>query len=683
MRLLMGVVAGRQRRRRVRDIVVLCIRCVAIVFLLLALAGILFRGSFLSDAQRPVFIILDASASMQQQHTDGSSSWQSSKVLASRLLDRFAGRPLAFIVAGVSIDSSSTVLRMDVAAARALLGEAECGLGDGHISEAIRRASAMLSAHAQSLSVALAADCYFITDGSRSSYAGVDPEALPQGLRFIPVHVGQGAGNAGITALRVEPALSVRGVPMRIHARVSNYFDHPIKARVDIQCADDIQQIPCTIPAGASIDVHREWIAEESGQYQVRAQLTIFPESHNQGSQNLDALAVDNVRYGVVSVQQARQATIISDIDSTDASAVVRPVIAALEAASYSVEVFDTNALLDGAQVNGLLITCGLKDAQRLQAIQTLIPRHVQQGGVWVHILDTEADRALCTLMDGITPPFVPTEICDISSQERGYSMWSQARFDHPALEAFRARPDMLRSVHTYRYYLTGHGQAADADVLLAYEDGSIALAWRSVGAGSWYLWNGSPAAIASNAANQVAFPLVLAGLARAAEPDHGRNMSRDIGDPIFTERIFIDSAQQQYMPIDGSVRFSQTGIYHTQTTATLTTTTSTASTADFKPSELMALAIPALESDCRLFPSVWNTGQGAGGAESAEAEYALEEILHNTQETPLWSWCLFIALILFLIEMLLISSIGKRVRLVTSSTSSSPPTTTTTGSGG
>jgi len=80
--------AGQARLQRLRDMLVMLLRILALILLVLTLAGLYWTGNH-GAAGRPVVIIIDASASMQQRDA-GALVWDRAVATAARLSDEWA-----------------------------------------------------------------------------------------------------------------------------------------------------------------------------------------------------------------------------------------------------------------------------------------------------------------------------------------------------------------------------------------------------------------------------------------------------------------------------------------------------------------------------------------------------------------------------------------------------------------
>ena len=208
----------------------------------------------------------------------------------------------------------------------------------------------------------------------------------------------------------------------------------------------------------------------------------------------------------------------------------------------------------------------------------------------------------------------------------------AQARLDDPLLLPFQGREALLRGVAAYRYFLTPQGAAADAAVLWAYADGTIALSERPVGAGRWLQLNCSPAALDSDLARGEVLPLLLARLPAALLPARNERLTHDAGGTLAAGAA-LSGEDGRVLPVEGGrVRLDRPGLYRAPGGA------------------LEAVAIPALESDLRqLDPALLKID--ASSAERAADAAAVQ---------PLWPWLLALAVLALGLEGLLAGGLGR-----------------------
>ncbi len=596
--LLARVQAGRARLSRLRERAVLSLRTIAIAACALAAAGALVHGSWSSTAGRPAVVVVDGSASMRQAGADGS-SWSRARSAAGRLLESLRARPRAVVIAANPARRSSPRPVAELGAALALLAESEPGAGDGGAGEAIAAAVAMLGDDG---------DLYFVTDLARGSLGGIDPAALPKTVSFHLVDAGGGGANVAVVGLSCEPGVAIAGRPLTVQARVADYGPSAIDTRVRLQVGSHATLLDVHVPAGGSSTVSCQLTPESVGFLAVSAEV---PSG--------DALADDDRRCGAIEVVSSLRALVVGDGDRNDAAGAIRPLAAALGAAGLDVRSTDGAGLAAEERRSDILVTAGIADAA---AAAPAVRAHLQAGGAWVQVIVGDGDAAIATALAPIAPPFACGPRIDVSEQERGSMGLGQARLDHPLLAGFVGRESLLGEVVSYRYRLTPGGPAADAVPLLAYADGSLALAERPVGSGRWLELNCSSAAIDSTLSRSSVLAMLVARLPLALLPARAAELAREAGAalPVAAGIAYIGAdgaaADAPVAVIDGQARLARPGLYR------------------LSGGGLVAAAVPAPESDLRrLDPALVHL--------SAES---VDRATSASGESPAWPWLLVLA---------------------------------------
>jgi hypothetical protein len=346
-----------------------------------------------------------------------------------------------------------------------------------------------------------------------------------------------------------------------------------------------------------------------------------------------DALHEDDRRSGRLDIVTAIATTLVTDADRYDQVGAVRPLVAALDASGLTPHVIDSASFLSETLTTStapaVLVTVGLRNGS---AVIPAIKAHLDRGGAWLQVVTSDGDAALADVAGAVAPAQLGNRV-DISDQERGSMAVTRARLDHALLQPFQSREVLLRGIAAYRYRLTPHGAAADAAVLWAYGDGTIALCERPVGAGRWLELNCSPAALDSNLANGEVLPLVLARLPAALLPARNEHLSIDAGTTVVATSPLTGEDGRMLPLIDGRVRLDHPGLFRAPGGA------------------LEAAAIPALESDLRRLDPALLKIQAASAERSADAATV----------TPLWPWLLGMVMLALVGESLLAGGLGRR----------------------
>lgn len=611
--LLARVEVGRSSRRRLREQVILALRTVAIIAAVLALSGLMWRGGLLGNGT-PAVIVLDASASMRQLTTAGGTSFDRARAAAGQLAERLSGNAVRLIIANqpMTVLGDATAGAPSGAIASAL-AEAQPGFGDGDPAGAIARAVALLPQ---------GGDCYLISDLARGSLAGIDPAALPSGVRLHLIDAGGGGANCAVVGLACEPGVALAGRPVTVSARVANFSAAPARLGVTLRVGTQVHLDQIELPAGGFAIVSTTLTIDAIGAVAVEAELA---------GELPDALPVDDRRAGRFQVMPGLPVVLASDADRDDPAGVVRPLLAALGAAGLEVRHSDRAGIAAEAVAGAgpsLLITAGLEPGVDLAA---RLGAHLNAGGAWLQVVASEGDAALT--IPGIEPPVRLGARQDVSDQERGLVTVAQARLDHALLAPFQGRESLLTAVGAWRFRLTPQLPAADAVPVWAYSDGTIALAERPAGAGRWLLLNCSPGAADGNLGRGEVLPLLIARLPAVLLPPRDERLGQDAGTDVAIDAAVEGPDGRGIAVVDGRVRLHHLGVYR------------------LAGGKLLAAAVPGLESDLTpLDPKVL-------GLERSAASDALDA----TRTTPLWPWLLALVALALTAELALAGGLGGR----------------------
>ncbi len=362
--LLARIEVGRSSLRRLRELMTLVLRTLMLVAAVLAVAGLTWRGGLLGTGT-PAVIVLDASASMRQLTSAGGTSFDRARAAAGQLAERLSGNAVRLVIAGqpavVLGDATTGAPSGAIASA---LAEAAPGFGDGDPAGAIARAVALLPQ---------GGDCFLISDLARGSLAGVDPAALPPGVRLHLVDAGGGAANRAVVGLSCEPGVALAGRPVTVSARVANFADTPVRLGVSVRVGTQVHLDQVELAAGGFATVSTTVTIDAIGTVAVEAELV---------GELSDALPADDRRVGRLQVLPGLPVVLASDGDRDDPAGVVRPLLAALGAAGLEVRQSDRAGIaadtIAGAGPS-LLITAGLEPGVDLSA---RLSAHLTAGGV-------------------------------------------------------------------------------------------------------------------------------------------------------------------------------------------------------------------------------------------------------------------------------------------------------------
>lgn len=320
MRFLNRNVRVRSRQIRLRDLLLLVMRCVALLLLVAALARPAWTGnSWLPGERRAgVVIALDTSFSMAQGVGDASRFQR-----ALEMVDEIAGRmhpgdPVSLVLLGGEHEVVLRNMAYDESRFRAVVEGLEAGPGALDLDSVPKLLAGVVGDME-----APQKEVYLITDAQARDWKQPSNQlrnslaALGASAEVFLVPVTGESANLAVTELDLVSGVLRKGTTARYQATVRNFGGGAV-SNIEVRCrVDDVQIDSKTIPlieAGASESV------------------SLFVPFHNPGATRItaeiggDSLATDNVRRAVAVVRD-RVSVLCVDGSSGDAG---RLVVAAL-----------------------------------------------------------------------------------------------------------------------------------------------------------------------------------------------------------------------------------------------------------------------------------------------------------------------------------------------------------------
>ena len=627
LRLLQKVVGGRARVSALREKLALLARMLALIAMLIAASAPVWRGTWTSSGA-PAVIVLDGSASMHQR-SGGTSAWTRGVGVANQLADKLSPRPILLLISGTPLRRSAATADTDNGALRALLTSTSPSWSSGTLDSGIAAGLEALS-HG--------GDLYAITDGSRSALAGVDPSAFPAEIAWHHVVVAGGENNCAIRAVVIEPGTAVVGRPLRVSAEVVNHATRP--ARLTVRCTIGGQALEqeLELAPGTSGALDRSFTPLQAGPLAIEAAIVAGNDD--------DALAEDDRRNGSIIVAAGRPLRLYTDTDPSDQSACAKPLLAAAAAAGLSTSV-RPGAALPGDLTDGdsalLVVTAGLAQADAGGALL----EHLRRGGVWLQVTTSDADARL--VASGVGGPATPGALVDLSSRSHGLRLGEQ-HLNHPLSSGLHGREPLLARLEAWRYRPAV--PTAGSTVLLAWADGSSALALKPVGPGWWIQLGIGPADGDSTLAALEVLPLIMAHLAEVGGVRKIADAAVACGTSVrgnqatFLASSFLPATESNSLVGSGKIQGTIQG-----TSGTVRLDLPGTWLVDDKP---RAVAIPAAEADLRQTSGNRNPKPGGSGAHENS-----RTAIGQASDQPLWPWFLLAALALFSVELLLVGGLA------------------------
>ncbi len=510
MRFLNSSVRVRSRQIKLRDLLLLILRCLALLLLVFALARPAWKSaSWLPGERRAgVVIAIDSSFSMQQG-VEGSTRFDNALKRVEVIRDQMApGDPVTLVLLG----GDHRVVLRNMAYDRARFDEAlndlKAGPGTLDLGNAPKRIAELVADME-----APQKEVYLITDGQASDWKQPSSQlrdALAdmgaQAEVFVLPVPGE-AANLAVTDLELVSGVLRKGTTARYRATVRNCGTAPV-SNISVQCrVDDVEidrKIIPLIQAGASESV------------------SLFVPFHNAGATRItaeitgDELAADNVRRSVAVVRD-RVSVLCVDGSSGDAG---RLVVAALLARADGVQGEDyvvrsipwLSFPAEDLNKVDVIVIADVPEITEQQATQ--LDQFVRKGNglIWFAGDNVKVsswnDRA-ASVKNPILPSILKGRI-DTSDELGGGKPLDANMPDHPICEPLRSLPEDLFSETRFLRLLKVEPTPNSFTVLQLAGSGAPVLLEQSLGRGQVFQFTTTAESTWNNMALTPVFPMVM-----------------------------------------------------------------------------------------------------------------------------------------------------------------------------
>jgi hypothetical protein len=457
---LLEACAGQQSVHRLRTILLLLIRCLAVLALVL-----LFSRPFLkpagaalgAEAAKRVVLIIDASLSMRavQQGVPLFARAQAEAADLLRGLD--SGFEAAVILEGATPRPLLPALSRNIPALHEELVKTQATYENGDPGAALTLAAQMLGG---------AGTIYVFSDFQKSNWQGVT--ALPGGVvcRLRPV-TREAVDNVAITAAHLSPSEPVMGEPLEITGTIFNCTPRPREESVRLEMEELTRETRVKVPPFGSAEAAFNVSILHPGSF--AAKLSLQP----------DDLVEDNTRWLLVHVSQALRILLVSDAEESDAQSAAFYISRALVPSPQAAPGLTLIRRRTQDADRGVLETSDVfvlaAPALPSQEALDIIARRVKEGARLMVFLDGPTAPELAA--PALDPPFhlqrtVNSETGDALSPGRAKLFADNEAED---LGALRFR----------RHFQADLVENRRDEVLLSYPDGSPALTLGAMGLGS------------------------------------------------------------------------------------------------------------------------------------------------------------------------------------------------------
>jgi len=502
----------RSRQIRLRDVLLLCLRCLALLLLVLALARPAWRDGMVSwipgEPRAGVVIGLDASFSMDHGGDDSTRfrrALDQVEIISEHIQP---GDPVSLILLGGEDEVLVRNMAFDRERFRELLTKAKAapvGLDLDRVPKRLKELVEDMEAHQK--------EVYFITDvqtrdWSQSSARFQESLAeLRSSAEVLLVSVRGDPANLAVTELDLVSGMLRKGTIARYQATVRNCGTDPV-ANVEVQCrVEGVQIDNKTIPliaAGASETV------------------SLFVPFHNAGATRItaeisgDLLPTDNVRR-VTAVVRDRVSVLCVDGSDGDAGRLIMAALLArgdgAEDEDYVVRSVPWLSLptqqLDDVDV---IVLADVPEITPEQVDQ--LSHHVRQGNGLVWFAGDNVKANKWNQESGVEPtqllPAVIGQVVDSSDALGAGKPLDPSMSDHFVNRPLRSLPEDLLSETRFLKRLQVEPTADSLPVLnLAGSDSPI-LIEHSLGRGHVFMFTTSAENTWNNMALTPVFPMLM-----------------------------------------------------------------------------------------------------------------------------------------------------------------------------
>jgi hypothetical protein len=463
------------RRQKIRHWLLFLMRCAAIALLALAFARPFLTGraaaaGLSGGGARDVVLLLDRSYSMGYD-TRWTRALDSARAVVASLGndDRAA---LVYFDGGAV---AATELTADRSLLTTALDTIRPGAGVTRYAAAFKLAQRILGDTARARR-----EVVLISDFQRAGWDGRDVPQLPGGATLHAINLADSAtANVVVTAVDVRREPGADRDRVIVSARLTNRGGAAVAAHPVALAINDREVERRTIDLGANSAGSVEFATVPVPGGAARATVSAGP----------DALAADNIFHVAISRGQSIDVLVVEPAGARQGSSLF--LARALEIGNrpaFNVTIIAAprfnRAMLDGMELlvlNDAAIPAG-------EAGRGIVDWVRAGGGLFVVVGDRSAPRSWPSLADGLLPR--PADAPTDRLADRGATLGYLDR-SHPVFEPFNApRSGDFSAARFFRYRAV---TPTPSDRQLArFDDGSVALLERRLGAGRVLLWTSS-----------------------------------------------------------------------------------------------------------------------------------------------------------------------------------------------
>ncbi|MBN1556268.1 MAG: BatA domain-containing protein [Phycisphaerae bacterium] len=497
-----------------KHVLLLALRCAAVLLIVLLLARAFLPGSFETPSTAPtaLVVVLDTSASMGYRH-QGRTVLQRGQLLATERIESLS-RDSAVAVLTTSSRATTESFLPDAKLAAQQVGDALLGQDDAPLGASLAAAKALLASRNEPYREILV-----VTDLTKPAWRNCAPLSIDPEIRVTVLDVGvQRGANAALRPPRVDCDTVPPGSDVTVRSTL--WSEHLTGAmRLELFAGDQaVEQRSVDLTPLQALPISFTARAEQTGVLTGTLKL-----------QTDDPLPIDNARYFTVDVSAEMEALLVGASSGTNptvflmGNAVAPPMPGRADAPRR--RTLRPEQLTDKATRKAAVVI--LADAPALTPVQWKQLEDACREGLGLWIVPGEAVQA-SSYNSPEAQRLLPTKLGKIQTLPKRLGV-SPPDTNLPMFQPFAPGPEAnppLSDVQVQRRF-TVDSVAADASVALTYTDGQPAILTRDVGAGRVVLWTFSPVRDWSNLARLGGQFVVLAQRTARLLTDMGNDSRR------------------------------------------------------------------------------------------------------------------------------------------------------------
>jgi Aerotolerance regulator N-terminal/von Willebrand factor type A domain/CARDB len=457
------------QRRRIRHWLLLMLRLAALALIVMAFGRPFFRGTDPAAASangaREVVILLDRSYSMSY-----GDRWTRAVAAARSAVESLSPSDRGSIVLFGSATDVALRSTSDKGRLLSALAGAKLSSGATHYGPVLKLAGSILSE-----SSLPRREVVLVTDFQRGGWRGADGVRLPDGAVLTPVSISDPeTANTSVTPVALERSTFSNQERVTVTAGVAN---HGSKAIDGVDLTLEVN--------GRAIQTQRVKVEPNASTSASFAPVTLTA-SEVRATVKLadDAMTRDNVFHFMVAAPRPVRTLIVNRGGGRDATLYLSRALAVGDAPRFETITREAEGLgADDLQSAAIVV---LNDVQVSTGFAERLGKFVEHGG---GLLIVAGQRGTWPQERAALVPALAGEAVDRSRGQAGRLVGLE--YGHPMFEPFRApRSGDFSAARFYGYRAMTAQQGGN--VLARFDDGTVALVERRVGAGRVMVWGSS-----------------------------------------------------------------------------------------------------------------------------------------------------------------------------------------------